>query len=71
MFCLIFVKLIFAGAVGPENGASSSTFLFNAGRPRMLLVLVREFESHRDEILILFANKKIIIKRDQLTAESA
>ena len=41
---------------------------WSSGNPRMLLVLlIREFESRRAEILNLFAK----VKKDQLTAESA
>ena len=37
---------------------------WTSGSPRMVLVLVRQFESRRGEILNLFANKKM--KKDQL-----
>ena len=43
---------------------------WTSGSPRMLLVLVREFESRRGEILNLFANKKED-KKQGSTAESA
>ena len=40
---------------------------WSSGNPRMLLVLVREFESRRGEILTFFATKK----KDQLLSASS
>ena len=39
---------------------------WTSGSPRMLLVLVSEFESRRGEILTIFAEKKRRKKKDQL-----
>ena len=40
-----------------------------SGYPRMLLVLVLEFESRRGEILHLFAKTKIIFVKDSILGE--
>ena len=41
---------------------------WSSGYPRILLALVPEFDSHRDEILTLFVKMR---KKDQLFVESA
>ena len=47
------------------RGYNSRPPRWTSGSPRMLLVLVREFESRRGEILNIFAK----IKKDQLLRE--
>ena len=49
----------------PKKKKKKRSSRWTSGSPRMLLVLVPEFESHRGEILNLFAKKKRK-KKDQL-----
>ena len=57
-------QLLRAPSVGKHNSTrvNSRSPPWSSGNPRMLLELVREFESRRGDILYLFAK----IKKDQL-----